>query len=260
MPSASGSMVAPGNPKVLDLEHWEDYVTIPDPNKIDWEAIAERTKPLFDGERPVTFTQYTGLFERLISFVDFEDAALAMIDEEEQEHVHRLFDKLADFYIELIRLAKKHLPIDIYLLHDDWGSQRAPFFSLAACREMLVPYMKRIGEAVHELGLVFSSHSCGKNEMLLPAYIESGFDVWCPQPMNDAKKLLDESEGKLVIGAFAPEMLAGTSDEAIIKAADEYFEKFGSYKNAILNIRGGAEEVEKFRNRVYTLTRESYNK
>ena len=33
-----GAMVKPGNPKVLDIEHWEDYVTPPDPDTWDWEG------------------------------------------------------------------------------------------------------------------------------------------------------------------------------------------------------------------------------
>ena len=39
--------------------------------------------------------------------------------------------------------------------HDDWGSQRAPFFSLDTCREMLVPYMKRVVESCHKRGILF---------------------------------------------------------------------------------------------------------
>ena len=37
------------------------------------------------------------------------------------------------------------LTIDGVMFHDDWGSQRAPSFSPATCREMIVPYLKRSG-------------------------------------------------------------------------------------------------------------------
>ncbi len=259
MPEAAGtggSMVKPGNPKVKDLEHWEDYITFPDLDKIDWEGMYERNKDLFDDERPVMTTFFTGFFERLISFVDFEDAALALIDEEQQEDVHRLFDKLADFYVDLITRMKKYFPIDMLMLHDDWGSQRAPFFSLDTCREMLVPYVKRVADACHNMGIWYNAHSCGKNEMLLPAYIEAGVDIWFPQPMNDTVKLLKESEGNSVIGVTLMLPANGTEEDAV-KAADDFIEQYKDFRNVMVSPRGPF--VKQFNERIYVRTREIYN-
>ncbi|MBQ3165842.1 MAG: hypothetical protein IJC01_00740, partial [Clostridia bacterium] len=84
--------------------------------------------------------------------------------------------------------------------HDDWGSQRAPFFSLDTCMEMIVPHIKKIVDFCHSKGLWFQQHSCGKNEMLVPAYIAAGVDLWCPQPMNDIVKLVKEYGDKLLFG------------------------------------------------------------
>ena len=59
---------------------WEDYITFPDLDKIDWQDIKARNEKYLDPDYPISTTQFSGLFERLISWIDFEDAALALID------------------------------------------------------------------------------------------------------------------------------------------------------------------------------------
>ena len=202
VPTVGGSMVRGGDPKVPDITHWEDYITFPDLDKVmDWQACYERNKGTFiKPDKALNVTILTGLFERLISFMDFENAAFALVDEDEQEGVHRLFDKLADFYDDYIDHYHRYLHPDVITLHDDWGSQRAPFFSLSTVREMILPYLKRCVESVHKRGMKFELHSCGKNEMLVPAMIEAGVDTWSGQPMNDFEMLYEKYGDKIVLG------------------------------------------------------------
>ena len=231
VPSVGGSMVRGGNPKVPDITEWEKYVTIPDPkNVMDWEAVAARNKDFCDPRKPLEITILNGLFERLISMMDMTNALMALIDEDEQEAVHRLFDKLADFYPKIIRKYKEYYHIEILTFHDDWGSQRAPFFSLDTVREMLVPYLKRIVDATHELGVIFELHSCGKNEMLVPAMIEAGVDMWNGQPMNDKKMLVDKYGSQMIFGA-APEGINNDSSvEEVRESCRKFVEKFKDYR------------------------------
>jgi hypothetical protein len=194
-------MVRAGDPKVPDVTHWEDYITFPNLDDVmDWEACAERNKDFVNPKKVLNITILTGLFERLISFMDFENAAFALVDEDEQEGVHRLFDKLADFYDDYIDHYHRYLHPDVITLHDDWGSQRAPFFSLSTVEEMILPYLKRCVESVHKRGMKFELHSCGKNEMLVPAMIEAGVDTWSGQPMNDFEMLYEKYGDKIVLG------------------------------------------------------------
>jgi hypothetical protein len=167
VPVAGGSMVQPGDPKVKDITQWEKYIAFPDLDKLDWEGSALKNKNYLDDDRPCNMTIFTGLFERLISFIDFEGAAVALIDEDEQPAVHRLFDRLADFYIDLIKHFKKYYNVEIITFHDDWGSQRSPFFSTDTWEEMILPYLKRIIDAAHKLGVLFELHSCGMIEPIV---------------------------------------------------------------------------------------------
>ncbi|HHU05531.1 MAG TPA: methyltransferase [Clostridiales bacterium] len=261
-----GSMVKPGNPKCPDICEWEKYITFPDLDSWDWAHAAEVNTPYFDGGRPVEFTIFSGLFERLISFLDFEAAALALLDEDQQDAVHGLFDKLCDFYDDYIGYVKKYFPfVDIICFHDDWGSQRAPFFSLATCREMLVPYLKRVADSCHKNGFFLHLHCCGKNEMIVPAMVEAGVDMWIPQPMNDFDYLLRNFNDKLVLGVQPPELKEELDEEGVKEACKKYVEStLVASKPRVLCFASSAlrkyPSVAKMLDYLYPISREYYSK
>lgn len=217
-----GSMVKPGNPMCPDITQWEKYIKFPDLEKLDWAGSAKINAPYLTEDRMNEWTIFSGLFERLISFLDFEAAAMALMDEDQQESTHRLFDKLADFYDEYFGYIKKYFNINMIQFHDDWGSQRAPFFSLSTCREMLVPYLKRIVESAHKRGMYFHLHCCGKDEMLVPAMIEAGVDLWIPQPMNDVPKLLKLYNDKIMFGMNAQKVDVEIDEDEARRLCDEF--------------------------------------
>ena len=190
VPTAGGSMVRPGKPFLEDIEDWEEKVIPPDLSQYDWEGCVKANEGFINQDtRACKTTVFTGFFERLISFIDMAPALLALIDEDEQECVHGIFDRLATFYDELFGYYEKYFHMDAVWFHDDWGSQRAPLFSADTCFEMLVPYLKRVVDSAHNHGMAFEFHCCGKNELLVPCMIEAGVDMWQGQEMNDYKML-----------------------------------------------------------------------
>lgn len=205
IPVAGGSMITPGTPPLLDdISEWKEKVVFPDIDSWDWEGSAAENREYLNDGRITNMWIFNGMFERLISFLEFENAAMALIDEDQQDDVKELFQALVEFYKNLIDHFIKYYGVDIIYFHDDWGSQRSPFFSLATCREMLVPYLKQIVDHCHQNGLLFNFHCCGKNEALVPAMIECGMDIWCGQPLNDKVMLLKEYGDKIFIGVHSP--------------------------------------------------------
>ena len=200
VPMVNGSMVKPGSPTLEDVNDWKKIIKFPDIETWDWEGSKAANAEHVNSDRYVTITILTGFFERLISFMDFDNAALALIDEDQQDAIHELFDALADLYIKMIDKFIYCYGIDQLSFHDDWGSQRAPFFSLATVREMIVPHVKKVVDHCHSRGVFFDMHSCGKNEMLVPAYIEAGCDSWSGQAMNDKAMLYEKYGGQIILG------------------------------------------------------------
>ena len=223
-----GSMVKPGDPVLKDVNDWDRVIEIPDIDSWDWDSGKKaNTDHIAKEERLVFLTISNGLFERLISFMDFQFAAMAMIDEDQKDAVHSLFSALCGFYEKLISKYKEYCDPDIICFHDDWGSQRAPFFSLETAREMLVPYISRISDAAHSEGMFFQLHSCGKNELLVPAFIEASVDTWTGQPMNDKAMLYSLYGDKIILGVepdIGPDI--NMSDEDAIAAAKRFVAKY----------------------------------
>lgn len=231
-PIAGGSTVHPGNPKVKDINKWEEYVSIPNLDNMDWESCKKNNQEYLNIDKINRLDMLNGLWERLMAVMDVDNAAIAMIDDDEKDGVKRFFDQYADFIIDYIKHMKRILPkIDAVLIHDDWGHQHSTFLSLDTYREMLVPYYKRITDAVHELGMWFELHSCGKNQTLVPAYIEMGVDLWCPQIMNDIDTMLETYKDEpIVFGIPEPQIAPDASEEEIREAARLWVEKYKDYK------------------------------
>ncbi len=225
VPVAGGSMVKPGVPMLEDVNDWPEIIKFPDVDKLDWEGC-KINAPLNASKRFLNATFQNGMFERLISFMDFENAAVAVIDDEQKPAVHALFSKLCDMYESMIDKYLEILQLDGIVFHDDWGSQRAPFFSLDTCMEMIVPYLKRIADYCHSKGMLFNQHSCGKNELLVPAMIAAGVDVWQPQPMNDSEMLVREYGNKMMFGVTPPEIPEDASNEELERAIKGFVAKY----------------------------------
>ena len=226
VPLVNGATVRPGAPTVPDMARWEEYVHIPDLDEMDWERSAEANRAWFAASDQFhEVCCLSGLWERLISLCDVEGAAVALIDEDQKEGVHRFFSALCDMYEDMIARYARYFDLDMLLMHDDWGTQNAPFFSLDTCREMIVPYLKRIVDACHRNGLRFELHCCGQVEALVPAMIEAGADIWCGQTLNDYVRLSGlYPDTCLTFGMTLPAPAEDATEEELRTAARDFVE------------------------------------
>lgn len=240
MPEHMGSMVRPGNPKVPDINEWEKYVTFPNLDDYDWAGSAAMNRDYLDNDRrAIQMTVYTGLLERLVSFLDMGGALVALVDDEEKMAVHRLFDRLCEFYDDLFRRFAKWYQPTLLWFHDDWGSQRAPLISLEVCREMIVPYLKRVVDSAHRYGIGFEFHSCGKNELLVPAMIEAGVDMWAGQDMNDKAWLYREYGRDIKLGVNPDRMPPDATEQELRDNVRRFLDAYP--ENAFLGMQFGAD-------------------
>ena len=69
-------------------------------------------------------------------------AAMALIDEEQTDAIKELFQATTDMACKLVDIFCENYPfLDFFNVHDDWGAQKAPFFSMDVSYELFVPYM-----------------------------------------------------------------------------------------------------------------------
>lgn len=237
VPSAMGSMEKPGHPTIPDANNLAENIKFPNIDEWDWEGAAKQYAPLMNLDKYLNITILTGWFERLISFMGFEEAAMALIDEDQQDAVKALFERVSDLYIAILERCFKYFPaIGIVTCHDDWGSQKSSFFSAETAEEMIVPYMKKVTDFIHANGRFADIHSCGHNILQVPNYIKAGWDSWSPQEMNDIEKIYDLYGDQILIGTL-PECADMDDEEAQREAARQYVKKYcRKDKPSVLNM------------------------
>lgn len=253
---AGGSMVKPGRPFLKDANEWEDKLVWPDPDSWDWEGSFKANAEWLCNGNAIMPWIMNGYYERLISFMDFENAILALIDEDQKDAVKALFEKLTDLYIKIVDRFIDHFNVDGFTVHDDWGSQRAPFFSPSTVMEMVVPAMRRLTDHIHERGKIADLHSCGHLELLVPAIIEAGWDSWGPQIMNDTHMLYEKYGDRLVIGVVPDPFPADASEEQQRAEAAKFAEKFcNPDKPAHFSFYGMSALTPAYREELYRVSR-----
>jgi len=221
-----GSITHGGNPLFTDVNEWKDHIVIPDIDEWDWAGEAEALK--IDTRLSPLVSLVNGFwFERLISFMDFEHAAVALIDEDQADALMELFTAMTELGIKVIDKMIEYIPsLDGINIHDDWGSQAAPFFSEEIARRFFLPFMQEMTSHIHSKGRYASLHSCGHNASRIQLFIDAGFDEWSPQAMNDTH-MLYEKYGDQIIIAVQPVLIPEDStDEEFRQAARDHVDRF----------------------------------
>lgn len=243
VPAERGSIEPPGYTMMDDINDWKDIVKFPDLSALDWAECAERNKDYLKTDKIIYSTIFTSYFERLIAFLGFEDAAVAMIDEDSEDAIRELFDKLTDFYVELIGYFHKYFNTELLYFHDDWGTQKSTFFSVDTHKEMIVPYLTRIATEAHKMGVYVEMHSCGCIGSLIPNLISTGIDSWRGQPkVNDKLALVNQygDQFKFGVEIVAPDH--APSDEEALALAKEFADQYKGKNVWVVLTRGFTDD------------------
>ncbi|MEW6073801.1 MAG: uroporphyrinogen decarboxylase family protein [Planctomycetota bacterium] len=101
-----------------------------------------------------------------------------------REHVREIFARQCE--IALANLERAHAAVGedidaVFLTGTDFGTQRGPFLSPRAFRDLYLPFQKRLNDWVHaHTTWKTFIHSCGSVAALLPEFVAAGFDILNP--------------------------------------------------------------------------------
>jgi len=261
VPTVGGSIVRPGAPLMEDVREWKEKIRFPDLNSFDWAGEAEKNR--IDGRFATQLSLVNGFwFERLISFMDFAPAAMALIDEEQQEAVLELFQATTDFACKIVdKLCETYPLLDGFNIHDDWGAQKAPFFSEEVAYEYFVPFMRQLTGHIHKWGRYATLHSCGHVDTRVQCFVDGGFDAWDPQQMNDIHALYEQWGDKIILGVwpdrFDPENTPEDKQRELARQFVEMYSRKG--KPVIFGHYGSWAQTPAFTEEVYIASRKKYS-
>ena len=262
---AGGAMENPENPHPLeDVNDWKEKIVFPDIDSWDWAGNAEANREFLSSGKANVLMFLNGMgFERLISFMGFENAAMALLDEDQEDALHELLHALCDLHIAMVDKAVEYYNVDGFCLHDDWGSQKSPFFSEDAGRTFFLPEMKRYNDHIHSLGKYSDLHSCGHIEDRCGIFAEAGFDSWTPMAMNNTVKLYEDYGDRIAIGIvndepFDPETATEEEQRAAARRFVERFTQPGKRGFFSSHYNKPGQMTLAFREEMYKASREAY--
>ncbi|MGA2361260.1 MAG: uroporphyrinogen decarboxylase family protein [Candidatus Aminicenantales bacterium] len=105
-------------------------------------------------------------------------------------YVRAIFEKQTE--VALQNLEKIHARVGdrvqaAFICGTDFGTQQSTFCSPATFRELYLPYYRRINDWIHKhTAWKTFKHSCGAVRTLIPAFIDSGFDILNPVQVSAA--------------------------------------------------------------------------
>ena len=244
--NAGGACMTPGTRVCDDILKWEEQIHFPDYHEWDLaETAAAFMKNRRDPERVLHIDLYHGPFQALSDLLGgFAEALEAMFVEPEASRA--FFDRFVDWMIWLIDTLSALYPVDMFTVHDDWGTEKDAFFSPAMMEELLYEPTKRLIDHVHGLGKLYQFHCCGKVDKFMEAFCALGPDLMQLQRrVNDTPKYKalygDRLGFNTGIEGMEPGKAYGKEElTALIRGSVELYASGGGFLPAI---RGGSPEM-----------------
>lgn len=257
-PNVKAAMVTPGTRRLSDISRWEEELVFPDLDAIDWEADVQRNYAQgLSADRFTTFVILNGLFERTADLTSFEDTFCYLL--EDPETLTAFYDKLVQWTIQLMGIARKYYHADMILFHDDMGSQNNAFFSSQVFREIMMPQYQKITGAAHEMGMFIALHSCGNVKVQIPNFIESGFDCWEGQNSANNKEALMEQYGDRLFQMSHLIIEPEVSDEDAVRIVKETVDGIGKSRHFLPGLMVMGKRKINIEDVFYLYTREMYD-
>lgn len=184
-----------------------------------------------------------------------------MITKTRPDYVRQIFDRQCEIALQnvetLIGLFGDSIQVAL-ITGTDFGTQRGPFISTQAYRELYQPYHQRINELIHRrTAWKTFIHSCGSVYQFLPDFIQAGFDILNPvqcSALDMEPQRLKREFGRDIVfwggGVDTQQTIArGTPDQVYREVRERIaiFNEGGGYVfDAIHNVQGNTpiENVE----------------
>ena len=262
--NAGGSCMTPGTRICDDILKWEEQIKFPDFHEWNLAEFAERyMKEKYDPEKIMGIDLYHGPFQALSDFMGgFAEALEAMFVE--PEACRAFFDRFADWEIWQIDMFSSLYPVDLFTLHDDWGTEKDAFFSPAMMEELLFEPTKRIIDHVHGLGKLYQFHCCGKINKFMPYFAQLRPDsTQIQRRVNDVveyKRLYGKDVGfSAAIEGFVPgEKYSDEELAQMVRDSVDIFAVDGGWFPSLFGM--DPESMWKIVSELYCYSREFYEK
>ena len=184
---------------IKDIEHWQDYVKVPNVvyDAKEWEPFIAKAEQIDRNEQYVTAFFAPGVFEQCHYLLEIQNCLMDFY--EYPDEMHELIDCITQFELDYAAEVCRYLKPDALFHHDDWGSQTSTFISPEMFREFYKPAYQKIYGYYKEHGVeLLIHHSDSYAATLVPDMIDMGIDIWQGvMTSNNIPELIKKYGGKI---------------------------------------------------------------
>ncbi len=145
----------------------------PDPAGADYSGLDEGWLP--EGMKFIVWGP-GGILENVVSLMGYNALCFQLADE--PHLVGDIFDAVGSRLVEYYRRSAAHESVGACIVNDDWGFKSQTMLAPDDMRKYVIPWHKRMVEAIHEANRPAILHSCGNLEAVMDDIIDTiGFDA-----------------------------------------------------------------------------------
>ncbi len=201
---------------ILDTYHW-DAVHIPlDLHGYFRGSLLREGRDRFKGRAMVYDYNGNGTFWMPLGGEAMLDFTIKLY--EEPEELHREAEQKLRDSIELAR-EQVGSGAEFIIINSDYAFNKGPFISPDRFDEVVIPYLARNVQAIHDLGVKAILHSDGDLRLILDHLVETGIDGYQsidPQANMDIREVKRRYGDRLILmGNVMTSMLQDGTDEEI---------------------------------------------
>lgn len=111
-----------------------------------------------------------GMLENMIRLIGFDNLCYAVADD--PEWVAQVAEKVGSRLVRYYEIVSADPAVGACIVNDDWGFHSQPMLSPQDMRRYIVPWHKKMVEAIHKSGKPAILHSCGRLDSLMDDIID----------------------------------------------------------------------------------------
>lgn len=158
---------------IRDRKDFEKYPW-PNPDAADYDVISRLEQYIPDGMKLVPMGP-GGVLENVISLIGFENLCFMGLDD--PELLQDVFDAVGSRLVKYYENCGKYDIVGAMVANDDWGFKTQTMLSPDDMRKYVIPWHKKIVEAIHSNGQYAILHSCGNLAAVMDDIIDIiGYD------------------------------------------------------------------------------------
>ncbi|MBI9073035.1 MAG: hypothetical protein JEY94_15645 [Melioribacteraceae bacterium] len=153
---------------IKDIESFEKYPW-PDADSYDYSLYEKIGKGLPDGMMMIPNSN-GGVLENVTELVGYEQLCyMYMMD---AELTKEIFDAVGSRLLRFYENVSKFDKVGAVIANDDWGFKTQTMFPPDMLREYVIPWHKKIADAIHSAGKLSMLHSCGNLKEVMDDIID----------------------------------------------------------------------------------------